>query len=106
MTPYFTASYRPARNSRRGSVESSSGIDEHGEGLVIRADQVLAERMVDAGLAADGAVDLREQRRRDLHDRNAAQVGGRGKAGRVAHDPAAERHDAAGAIRHALISAS
>ena len=62
-------------------------------GLVERADQVLAERMVDADLAADGAVDLREQRRRHVDERDAAQVGGRGESGHVADDAAADGDD-------------
>ena len=38
--------------------------------------------MVDAGLAADRRVDLREQRRRDLHERHPPLVDRRGEAGR------------------------
>ncbi len=54
------------------------------------ADQVLAERGVDAGLAADRAVDLGQQTRRDLHEIDAAQQGRRGKAGQIADDAAAQ----------------
>ena len=36
------------------------------------ADEVLALRRVDAGLAADRAIDLREQGRRNLDEANAA----------------------------------
>ncbi len=56
-----------------------------------RADQVLALRQVDRGLAADGGVDLREQRGGRLHDRDPAVVDGRGEAGRVAHHSPAQR---------------
>ena len=35
-----------------------TGIDEHDLGLVERADQVLALRVIDARLAADGGIDL------------------------------------------------
>ena len=49
--------------------------------------------MVDADLAADRAVHLRQQRRRHLHDRDAAQVGGRGEPGDVADHAAAEGDD-------------
>ena len=79
-------------------MASSAGIDDDGERLVERADQVLAERMVDADLAADRAVDLRQQRRRHLDDRDAAQVGGRGEAGDVADHAAADRDDGGGAV--------
>ena len=44
-----------------------------------------------AGLAADRRIDLREQRRRHLHERHAALVDRRGEAGEVADDAAAER---------------
>ena len=57
------------------------------------ADEVLALRRVDAGLAADRTVDLREQRRRDLNEANAATQDAGGKAGKIADDAAAERHD-------------
>ena len=82
-------------------------VDRDHRRLMERADQVLAQRVVDADLAADRAVHLRQQRRRDLHDRDAAQVGRRGEAGGVADDAAADRDDRAGAIGAArLISAS
>ena len=68
-------------------------IDDDRERLVEGADQVLAERVVDADLAADRAVDLRQQRRRHLDDRDAAQVGRRGEAGDVADDAAADGDD-------------
>ena len=58
--------------------------------LVERADEVLAERVVDADLAADRAVDLREQGRRHMRERDATEVGGSGEAGHVADDAAAE----------------
>ncbi len=54
--------------------------------------------MIDADLAADRAVDLREQRRRDLHHRHAAQVGRRREAGDVADDAAADGDDRRRAI--------
>ena len=60
------------------------------------ADQVLAVRRVDAGLAADGAIDLRQQRRRDLHEIHAAPHDAGGKAGEIADHAAAKRqHDIA-----------
>ena len=56
------------------------------------ANQVLAAWVVDAHLAADGAVDLGDDRRRHLHDGQAAQERRRGKAGEVADDAAADDH--------------
>src|ERR671934_260648 len=68
-------------------------VADHGERLVEGADHVLAARMVDGGLAADGRVDLREQRGRYLHEAHAALVDRRGKAGEVADDAAAKSDD-------------
>ena len=48
---------------------------------------------IDADLAADGAVHLRQQRRRHLHERDAAQIGRRDKSRQVADHTAAERDD-------------
>ena len=58
----------PARKSRAGSVPSSVDVGQHQARLVKGADQVLALGRVDPGLAADRTVDLRQQRRRDLHE--------------------------------------
>ncbi len=58
--------------------------------LIERADQIFALRVVDADFAADRAVHLRQQRCRHMHEGDAAQVGGRGEAGHVADDAAAE----------------
>ena len=57
------------------------------------ADQILAERRVDRGLAADAGIDLREQRRRDLHQPYAAPQRGGAEAGEIADHAAAERDD-------------
>ncbi len=62
------------------------------------ADQVLAVGGVDAGLAADGGIDLREQRGRHLHEAHAAADDRGGKAGEVADDAAAERDDEIAAL--------
>ncbi len=53
-----------ARRQRR----QRGDVGEHTDRLVERADQVLALGQVDRGLAADGGVDLGEQRGRGLHD--------------------------------------
>jgi hypothetical protein len=84
----------------RGQRRERVGVDEHPRGLVVGADVVLRRGQVDAGLAAVGGVDLRDERRRDLHDRHAALVGGGAEAGEVADDAAAERDHVVGA-RHA-----
>ena len=93
IAPYLMTSARPAASSRSGSVRQAVGVDEHGARLVERADHVLAQRMVDAGLAADGRVDLREQRRRHLDERHAALIDSGCEAGDVTHDAAAEGDD-------------
>ena len=56
-----------------------------------RAEQVLALRRVDAGLAADRGIDLRQQRGRHLHEIDAAAQDRRGKAREIADHAAAER---------------
>ena len=61
--------------------------------LVEGADQILALRRVDAGLAADGGIDLRQQRGRHLHEIDAAAQDRGGKAGEIADHAAAERDD-------------
>ena len=79
-------------------VARGQGVEEHGVGedearLVEGADQVLALARVDPGLAADRAVDLGEERRRDLDEADAAAHHRRGEAGEVADHPAAEGDD-------------
>ena len=49
--------------------------------------------MIDTGLAADGAVDLRKQRRRHLDEINATHVTGCGETGNVPHNATAQRND-------------
>ena len=51
--------------------------------------------VIDAGLAADRGIHLRQQRRRHLHVGDAALVAGGGKPGQIAHHAAAERDDRA-----------
>ncbi len=57
------------------------------------AHEVFAGFEVDAGLAADRAVHLREQGRGRLDKRDAPQVSRRDKARQVADDAAAQSHD-------------
>ena len=75
-----------------------AGVGQHDARLVEGAGQVLAGRKVDAGLAADGAVHLGEQRGRHLHEGQPAQRHRGRKAGKVANHPAAEGHHRAGPI--------
>ena len=67
-----------------------------------RTDQVLAVGRVDPGLAADGTVDLRQKRRRHLHEAHAAAQDGSGKSGDVADHPTAQRHDEVAALHPAV----
>ena len=81
-----------------GQRVEQRGVGDDQHRLVEGADQVLAVRRVDAGLAADRRVDLRQQRRRHLHEIDAAAHAGRGKAGEIADDAAAERDDQIAAL--------
>ena len=63
------------------------------DGLVKRADEVLALRQVDRGLAADRRVHHGEQRRRRLHHRHPAVIDGRREPGGVTDHTAAQRDD-------------
>ena len=81
---------------RKGAVRQGSEhvrVDEHEPRLIERADEVFALRQINAGLAADRGIHLREQRGRDLAQRHATQEGRRGKAGDIADNTAAERDD-------------
>ena len=66
--------------------------------LVERAEQVLALGEIDAGLAADRGIDLGHEGRRDVDDRDAAQVGRGEEAGRVAERTAADRDERLAAL--------
>ena len=79
-----------AELARRQRVEHR-GIGDHQDRLVKRAEQVLALRRIDPGLAADRGIDLRQQRGRHLHEIDAAAQDGGGEAGEVADHAAAER---------------
>jgi hypothetical protein len=82
----------------RWQAVEHAGIGEHEDRLMKCADEVLALAGVDAGLAADGGVDLREERSRDLHEIDAAQNGRRGEAREIADDAAAERDEKIAAL--------
>ena len=92
------------RRSRRRISRSRQGrqhveVGQHQPRLVEGADQVLAARRVDGGLAADRGVDLGQQRGRDLHEVDAALVDRRREAGEVADHPAAEGDDQVAAVQ-------
>ena len=78
-----------------GQRRQCSDICDNQARLVERADQVFRRVEVDAGLAAEGGIDLRRHRSGYLDDRETAQIGRRGEAGEVADDAAAEREDRA-----------
>ena len=66
------------------------GVGEDRDRLMERADQVLADGVIDAGLAADRRVDHGQQRRGDLNERKPAEDGGGGEARRIPDYAAAE----------------
>ncbi len=73
-----------------GQRVQGAGIGQYHVGLVERADHVLAQRVVDARLAADRGIDLRQQGGGHLDEVDAAHVRRGGEAGQVADDAAAE----------------
>ena len=75
-----------------GQRREHARIREHADRLVERADEVLALGQVHAGLAADRAVDHRQQRGGHLHDVDPPVVHRGREAGGVADDAAAHRH--------------
>ena len=72
------------------------GVAQHGGGLPEGADQVLALGQVHAGLAADGGVDLAEQRGGHVHDGHAPVVDGGGEPGDVGDEATADGHHGVG----------
>ena len=83
-------SCRPERSSAGGKGGEEVDVGEDGERVVEAADEVLAGGEVDAGLAAEGGVDLREDGGGDADVADAAHVDGGEEAGHVADDAAAE----------------
>ena len=73
-------------------------IGQHEARLMEAADEVLALRRVDSGLAADGAVHLGQQGGRDLDEVDAAQKDAGREARQIADDPAAQRDQQALAL--------
>ena len=76
-----------------GEGTEGGDVDDDGRGLVEGAEQVLALGKVDAGLAADGRVDLGDERGRDLDPGHAPQVRGGEEARRIAERAAADRDE-------------
>ena len=79
-----------AELARRQRVERRR-IGDHQHRLMKRAEQVLALRRVDAGLAADRRIHLRQKRGRHLHEIDPAAQHRSGKAREIADHAAAER---------------
>src|SRR5205085_10495739 len=67
-----------------GQAGKGRRIDDDERRLMKRADEVFAERMIDARLAADRTVYLRQQGRRHLREAYAAQVSRRRKPCEIA----------------------
>ena len=79
-----------AKLARRQRVENG-GVGDHQARLMEGPDQILAVDRIDAGLAANRAVDLGEQARGDLHEAHAAPHDGGGKTGQISNDATAQR---------------
>ena len=65
-------------------------VGKHREGMMKAADKVLALGKIDAGFAADGRIDLREESRGHLHIADSAHEDGSKKPADIAHDAAAK----------------
>ncbi len=74
------------------------GIGQHQFWLPEGAHHVLAAWMVDARLAADGRIHLRQQGRWNLDEGYAALIGRGGESSQVANHPAAERNERRAAV--------
>ena len=55
------------------------------------ADQVFSARVIHTRLAADGRIDLRQQRCRHLHERDPALINRRGEPADITDDAPAQR---------------
>ena len=87
MMPYLITGHAGGKFPGRQGLEAV-GIDDHMLGLIEGTHHVLAEGMVDGGLAADGRVNLGEQRGRHLNKRNASLVACRSKADNITYHTA------------------
>ena len=91
-----------AQLARRQRLERAQ-VGEHQARLIEGADVVLAGAEVHGDLAAHGRVDLGEQRRRHLHEADAALVGGGDEPGEVADHAAAERDQRVAAAQPTVV---
>ena len=73
-------------------------IGQHQLRRVESADQVLPFRQIHAGLAADGAIDLSDERGRHVHQSDAAKIAGGNESGDVADDASARSHEQRAAV--------
>jgi len=73
-----------------GEGFESGGIDENEARGIKRTDEIFAFGKIDAGLAAHGGIDLRDERGGDLNERDAAKTGGGDEAGDVTDDASAD----------------
>ncbi len=73
-----------------GQRGQSCDVNQHQAGLIKGPDQVLAARVINGGLAADAAVNLRKKSCRHLHERNSAQIGGCGITGEISDNATAQ----------------
>ncbi len=83
---------QPGAELALGERGESPRIDDHHAGLMESADQVLASRVVDRGLAPDRRVHLGEKGGRNLDEIHAAHVRRGREASQVTHGAPAERH--------------
>ena len=97
MNPVLITSAMPAASSARLTVARVSRSAITAVGSWKAPTRFLPAAGVDAGLAADGGVDHREQGGRHVDDPHAAHPGGRDEAGEVGRRAAADRHDGVGA---------
>jgi len=74
----------------RGQSAQCVEIAQDKFGLVKRADEIFPGGEVHADFAADGAIDLREERGGHLHEIDAAQISGGHESGEIADHSAAE----------------
>src|SRR5215467_13158461 len=68
-------------------------IDHHQPGLVISANEILAQRVIDTRFAADSGINLGEQRRRNLDQRHTALIARSHEAGQVANNATSYSND-------------
>ncbi len=83
---------QPGRKLARWQCAQGIGINNHGFGLVEGTNHVLAQLMVDTGLAAYRGIHLRQQCGRHLNETDATLVAGSGKAGHVSGHSTAQRN--------------